>query len=124
MDSYSNRYSDVSALRVSRSAKAFPGSLALATPRIATTITIDGNYGQQAQKIPYGQWDEPVWRSTGLYAPPGQLVAVTLAKTSVAGQGLLVQVRIEVQCTVQRSDQVQDCPCVLIQTTQVRSLGC
>ncbi|GLC45851.1 hypothetical protein PLESTM_001793100 [Pleodorina starrii] len=80
---------------------AYPGLLPAGSSSSASTnargtvsVTIDGNYARQPSKynLTYGGWDEPVWRSTGLYAPPGYLISVTLGTAAAVGKGLQVQI--------------------------------
>ena len=58
-------------------AATFPGSVPADAPRVKQTITVDTAI--------------PDWRSTGLYAAPGEMITVTLPETA-AGKGLAVRI--------------------------------
>jgi hypothetical protein len=64
------------------SAELFPGLVAPDVPRVTRTVAIDGD-------VPDGSHE--MWRSTGLYAPPGEAVTLRLPP-SVIGGGIHVQI--------------------------------
>jgi hypothetical protein len=63
------------------SAALFPGTVAPGAPRVARTVTIDGDVPSSSHEM---------WRSTGLYAPPGEVVTVRFPPFAL-GTGLYVQ---------------------------------
>jgi len=71
---------------------AFPGPVDPAAPR--GTIVVDGlsaTYAGRDDDYWYSGAGEPVWRGTGAYVPPGEVVTVTLPD-GWAGQGLTLLV--------------------------------
>ena len=71
----------------------FPGPVLPNAPRITRTLTLDATTTGVPEQLAYGAPNEPVWRSTGLYAAPGELVEVTVpARATTAG--LRVQIGI------------------------------
>lgn len=71
----------------------FPGEVPANAPRISRTLVIDGDYEGAPTQFGYGAPDTAVWRSTGLYAAPGDVIRVTVPARAV-GQGLAVQIGI------------------------------
>jgi hypothetical protein len=64
------------------SAALFPGLVAPAVPRVTRTVTIDGDVPSSSHEM---------WRSTGLYAPPGEAVTVRFPP-SAPGTGVHLQI--------------------------------
>jgi len=64
------------------SAALFPGPVAPDAPRVTRTVTIDGDAPSNSHEM---------WRSTGLYAPPGEAVTVRFPP-SAPGAGLHLQI--------------------------------
>ena len=64
-------------VRAHPAAAAFPGSVPADAPRVAKNVAVDTVV--------------PAWHSTGLYAPPGRVVTVTVPEAS-AGKGLSVRI--------------------------------
>ena len=69
----------------------FPGPVAQDAPRNAKTLTIDGNDAGYPLNFIYSGAGDDLWRSTGLYAAPGELITITIP-ANLAGDGLGVQV--------------------------------
>lgn len=69
----------------------FPGPVAQDAARISKTFTIDGNDSGYPLNFVYSGAGASLWRSTGLYAAPGELITVTIP-ARVAGDGLGVQI--------------------------------
>ncbi|MFT4704564.1 MAG: hypothetical protein ACI81R_002269 [Bradymonadia bacterium] len=69
----------------------FPGPVAASAPRVTQTLTIDADYQGYGAGFSYSNSGADVWRSTGLYAAPGEPITVTL-DAGGAGQGLGVRV--------------------------------
>ena len=69
----------------------FPGPVAQGTPRLSKTFVIDGNDAGYPLNFVYSGAGDDLWRSTGLYAAPGDLITITIP-ASFAGDGLGVQV--------------------------------
>ncbi|GLC59077.1 hypothetical protein PLESTB_001445200 [Pleodorina starrii] len=86
------RRGDIAGLRASLSAASYPGAVPTNASRISVNITINGTYNRPPYKFYYAGWNEPVWRSTGVYAPPGQLITITLRTPTAVKQGLQVQI--------------------------------
>ncbi|KAG2496257.1 hypothetical protein HYH03_005490 [Edaphochlamys debaryana] len=100
MDCAAQRLGDVNALRPSRSAGFFPGLVPAGTSPLTSVVALAIRNpwpASAATRLPY--LDEPVWRSTGLYAPPGALVNVTVLDrvSTVITAGLTVQVGAHTQ---------------------------
>jgi hypothetical protein len=94
IDMWSLRRGDLTSLRASRSAAAYPGVPPAGAPRVSVNLTINGTYDLPPFHFWYADWTADVWRSTGLYAPPGQVITVTLRNGSAGvAMGLKVQVR-------------------------------
>ena len=69
----------------------FPGPVAQSAERVTRTFPIDGDDpGYPLNYVYSGAGDDP-WRSTGLYAAPGERITVTIP-ANVAGDGLGVQI--------------------------------
>ena len=71
----------------------FPGPVSEEAPRVSRTLVIDGDYVGAPNQFGYGAPDAAVWRSTGLYAAPGEVIEVTVPSRAIA-MGLTVQVGI------------------------------
>ncbi len=68
----------------------FPGALPAGATPMRVTRTIDFTYAGRTNRLG-GNSDRPLWRSTGLYAPPGARVTVSLPPAVVrAGVSVLV----------------------------------
>ncbi len=80
---------DLTALAPSPSAALFPGLPPANASRVNVTLNVSCTYSGIQRNLDGGA---PVWRSTGLYAPPGAVVTV-LVPSGAAGKGLAVQVR-------------------------------
>lgn len=65
----------------------FPGEVDPAAPRVDTGVRILADYEGRDGNYSYSNAGEPVWRGTGLYVPPGEVVLVQLPAAWV-GQGL------------------------------------
>lgn len=71
----------------------FPGPVPADAPRLTKTLTVQASYGGVPDQLAYGAPGAPVWRSTGLYAAPGDLIEVTVpARATTAG--LAIQIGI------------------------------
>ncbi|HRE88904.1 MAG TPA: M60 family metallopeptidase, partial [Myxococcota bacterium] len=71
----------------------FPGAVLANAPRVTRTLTIDATYTGVPEQLAYGAPNAAVWRSTGLYAAPGELIEVILPARATTS-GLAVQVGI------------------------------
>lgn len=69
----------------------FPGAVPPGAPRVERTLTLDGTHaGLRPQRL-YANPRAAAWRSTGLYAAPGELVEVVVPPELVgAGLGVLI----------------------------------
>ena len=76
----------------------FPGSVPADAPRITRTLNIDTTEPVGNASSPYSEPHEYRWHSTGLYAAPGELVAVTMP-AAVASAG-----RFHVRVGVHKGD--------------------
>lgn len=65
----------------------FPGAVQADAPVVSRTLTVDGTYAGRDPRYAFSGALEPVWRSTGVYAPPGKLLHVKV-DAAAAGQGL------------------------------------
>lgn len=65
----------------------FPGEVSPLAERGVTNVTIDATYAGRDGNYGYSGAGEPVWRATGLYAAPGEVVTVSLPP-GWEGQGL------------------------------------
>lgn len=80
-------------VRAHASSADFPGAVAATVPRLTRTFTVDGSYAGVREQFGYGAPDAAVWRSSGLYAAPGELITVTIPERAAA-RGLAVQIGI------------------------------
>ncbi|WP_437836049.1 M60 family metallopeptidase [Sorangium sp. So ce1153] len=71
------------------SAADFPGAVPAGAMAILKTITVDGDYAGRDRRFGPAAPTEPVWRSTGLYAPAGKKIHVKI-DAAAAGRGLEV----------------------------------
>jgi len=69
----------------------FPGAVAAEAQRVSVSVTIDGTHDGIDPQLIYSGSQAAAWRSTGLYAAPGDLLTVTVDPLD-AGQGLEVQI--------------------------------
>ncbi|GIL56041.1 hypothetical protein Vafri_11499 [Volvox africanus] len=92
METWVIRQGDLYNLKPSASASAFPGAIPSNATKISIDLTINGTYNLQPYRFDYADWVSPVWRSTGLYAPPGQVINVILKTPSAVGKMLQVQI--------------------------------
>lgn len=69
----------------------FPGAISNAIPRETVQVTINGNYAGRDSRYAYSGAGVPVWRSTGVYAAPGELVKIKIP-ASLAAAGLTAQI--------------------------------
>ncbi len=69
----------------------FPGSVPVDAVTSGLTVTINASYEGMTASFLYAGAGAPVWRSTGIYAPPAALLEVTVPE-SAAGVGLVVLV--------------------------------
>lgn len=81
---------NLATLAPSPSAALFPGLPTTNAIRVNVTMNISCTYTGIERNLDRG---DPVWRSTGLYAPPGAVVTVQVP-AGAAGRGLAVQVRL------------------------------
>lgn len=70
---------------------AFPGPVPAERPRTTIRATIDASWTGIDPDYTRASPDEPVWRATGAYVPPGEVVTVTIP-TAWAGAGLSVRI--------------------------------
>ncbi len=69
----------------------FPGAVPSDAPRDEIAVTVDASYAGRDGRYSYSGAGAAVWRSTGAYVPPGEVVTVTLPASAVgAGVDLLV----------------------------------
>lgn len=73
------------------SAGDFPGAVPGDAERVTRTLSIDGSFAGRDTRWSYAGSAQPVWRSTGLYAAPGETITVTIP-ASATGAGLDVQI--------------------------------
>lgn len=85
---------DLFNLSASPSAALFPGSVPVNAMPVTVTLTLNATYMPPPYKFWYGGYPGMLWLSTGLYAPPGHVINVTINTTSAIGKGLIVQVMI------------------------------
>jgi hypothetical protein len=69
----------------------FPGAVPGGAPRVSRALTVDGDHAGRDPRYPYSAPEADAWRSTGLYAAPGEVVTVTVPP-SVVGSGLAIRV--------------------------------
>ncbi|GLI60851.1 hypothetical protein VaNZ11_003064 [Volvox africanus] len=83
---------DLASMKSSASASAYPGAIPANAAKLSVDITINGTYNPPPYPFGYASWDSPVWRSTGLYAPPGQVISVIFGTPNAVGKMLKVQI--------------------------------
>ncbi|GFR42854.1 hypothetical protein Agub_g3812 [Astrephomene gubernaculifera] len=94
IDAAITRNGDITNLKPSKSAPLYPGMPFPNTSKPSPdpiTLTINTTYTGVMMGMPMSGSGDQVWRSTGLYAPAGAIVNVTVEAKGV-GKGLLVQV--------------------------------
>lgn len=69
----------------------FPGAVADEVERVRRTVEVNASYAGYPSAYIAANAGSPVWRSTGLYAPPGALIRVE-TPDGVFGRGLEVQI--------------------------------
>ncbi|MCK6440310.1 MAG: M60 family metallopeptidase, partial [Planctomycetes bacterium] len=69
----------------------FPGAIPEGAPRESVTVQIDGNYAGRDSRYAYSGPAVPVWRSTGTYAAPGEVVTVSVPPALV-NNGVSIQI--------------------------------
>jgi hypothetical protein len=69
----------------------FPGALPQGALRETLNVQINGSYAGRDARYGYSGPSNPVWRSTGAYAAPGEVVTVTVP-AAFADKGLAVQI--------------------------------
>ena len=69
----------------------FPGAVPADAERISRTVSIDGTYAGYPGHYGFSGAGSPVWRSTGLYAAPGDVVTITVP-ARVVDTGISVQI--------------------------------
>ncbi|KAG2430925.1 hypothetical protein HXX76_009897 [Chlamydomonas incerta] len=79
-------------LKASPYASIIPGLAGTDANRTNVVVTLLCNYTGIEYERMYSAASLDVWRSTGLYAVPGQLVTVTTANASALGAGLRIQI--------------------------------
>jgi len=79
------------AIRTSAAAADYPGSVPADAPRMTSMIAIDGTYAGRDARYAFSNPRSPVWRSTGRYAAPGEIITVTTPEAAV-GAGLEIQI--------------------------------
>ncbi len=67
----------------------YPGAVPEGAERISRTLSIDGNYRGWLEGRGAGAWAAKEMRPTGIYAPPGEVIRVTLP-SKLAGEGFEV----------------------------------
>ncbi len=69
----------------------FPGIVDREAPRVTVTVGVNATYAGRDGRYSYSGAGAAIWRSTGLYVPPGEIVTVTLPPEAVgSGVDLLV----------------------------------
>ncbi len=69
----------------------FPGSVDADAERVRLTVTIGGTYDGRNSAFAYSGAQTDALRSTGLYAPPGERISITLPESAVdAGLRVLI----------------------------------
>jgi hypothetical protein len=71
----------------------FPGEVDPNEPRVTERVTVSATYGGLDARYHYAAAGSPVWRSTGLYVPAGEIVTVTVPPALV-GSGADLQVGV------------------------------
>ncbi|GIL87759.1 hypothetical protein Vretimale_13093 [Volvox reticuliferus] len=92
IDIWAIRRGELTNMKASISGFAYPGPVSSYATRRSYDITIDGTYNLPSYRFDYANWNSPVWRSTGLYAAPGQIINVILKTPSAIGKMLQVQI--------------------------------
>lgn len=69
----------------------FPGAVAAQAPRITATVTADLTHAGIDRRYSYANAGDAAWRSTGLYAAPGEVITVT-SPQAVVGSGVKVRI--------------------------------
>jgi Peptidase M60, enhancin and enhancin-like/N-terminal domain of M60-like peptidases len=85
-----HKYADESppdAVKEHPAASDFPGLVPAGAAPISRAITVDGSYVGRDPRFAFAGPGEPVWRSTGLYAPAGKKIHVKI-DAAAAGKGL------------------------------------
>jgi hypothetical protein len=86
----------VDELTAHESAADFPGAVPDDAGRVNAEITVDARYAGMDDRYWYAGSGADLWRSTGLYAPPGEIVTVTVPDSAVGrGLGVLVGVHTD-----------------------------
>lgn len=70
---------------------AFPGPVPADSPRLERRLRLTARYAGMDEAFEAANPDEPLWLSTGLYAPPGEVLTATIPD-AWAGQGLSLRV--------------------------------
>ena len=78
-------------VRAHASAADFPGAVPADAPRVRQRVTVDGSFAGRDRRWSFAGPLQPAWRSTGLYAPPGEVITVTLPERALAA-GLDLQI--------------------------------
>ncbi len=65
----------------------FPGVVPEDAETVTVTMDLDGSYEGRDSRYGYSGAGAAVWRSTGLYAPPGEVLTVTISEAAT-GHGL------------------------------------
>ena len=69
----------------------FPGPVDAAAERVSRTLTVNGDYEGYPQAYAFSSAEAAVWRSTGLYAAPGDPITVTVdERFTHAGVGVRI----------------------------------
>ncbi len=71
----------------------FPGEVDASAERLDVGVNILASYEGRDSNYSYSNAGEPVWRGTGLYVPPGEIVHLTLPSAWV-GQGITAQIGV------------------------------
>ncbi|EFJ43448.1 hypothetical protein VOLCADRAFT_83195 [Volvox carteri f. nagariensis] len=83
---------DIFNLTASPSAPLYPGSVSANATRVTVTLTVNASYNPPPYRLMYGGYPGRLWRSTGLYAAPGEIINITLGTAAAVGKGLQVQI--------------------------------
>ena len=68
----------------------FPGVPAAGAESVTATVTIDGSYAGRSGKYFASNAGAARWSSTGLWAPPGQVVSITVPSKAINALNVLV----------------------------------
>ncbi len=74
-----------------RGAEGFPGAVGMGARRESVTVAIDGDTAAGDARRLYAQSGARVWRSTGVYAPPGESLTIRVS-SALASAGLGVRI--------------------------------